>query len=301
MRSKLLMSMFVLAAALGTGCLRSEPAPDTQAVSSSTPAVLSAGQAPPSAPEVATPPAPLGDGTALYELDTQAQPAPAAGSALDRILKGLHMRVCVRGDVAPLGSFESGGLDGLEIELATEIVRQISVDYKQPLKVDWTVVAAPDRLKRLQDDGCDLLVASLSQTPERAAQVSLSKVYLRTDKVLLAATKVTRKTPVIAKVGGTTGDAGIKGTERAFTSYQEIVYAMDSDEIDYLVTDRPIAAHLIRSSSKPFTISKTLAPGAESYVAATQNGHPELIAAVNKALDDLARSGRLALIHRRWL
>jgi ABC-type amino acid transport substrate-binding protein len=216
------------------------------------------------------------------------------------------MRVCIRGDVAPFGSFNSNGgqLDGLEVELATEIVKQISIDYKQPLKIDWTIVAAPDRVKRLQDDACDLLVASLSYTPERAQQVTTSKVYLKTDKVLLSAAKITRKVPVIAKIGGaTTGDSPDvpKGTDRVFGTYAEVVYAMDNEEIDYLVTDRPIADQLIRSATKPYTVSKTLAPGAESYVAATQNGHPELIAAVNKAIDDLARSGRLAHIHRRWL
>jgi ABC-type amino acid transport substrate-binding protein len=190
--------------------------------------------------------------------------------------------------VAPFASFSANGLDGFEVELASKIVEQISIDYKQPLKIDWVVVSAGERLKRLQEDSCDFLVGSLSYTPERAKEVALSKPYLKTDKVLLSAAKVTRKVPVIAKVGGTTGDAGdIKGTERAFGTYQEIVYA--------------IADQLIRSSSKPYSVSKTLAPGAESYVAATRNGQPELLGAVNKALEDLARSGRLALIHRRWL
>jgi len=240
-----------------------------------------------------------------WEIDSETMKAPA-GSSLERILKGLHMRVCIRGDVAPFGSFAAnGGLDGLEVELATEIVKQISIDYKQPLKIDWTVVAAPDRVKKLQDDACDLLVASLSYTPERAAQVATSKVYLKTDKVLLSAAKVTRKVPVIAKIGGATsaGDSADvpKGTDRVFGTYAEVVYAMDNEEIDYLVTDRPIADQLIRSATKPYTVSKTLAPGAESYVAAVQNGHPELIGAVNKSIDDLARSGRLAHIHRRWL
>jgi ABC-type amino acid transport substrate-binding protein len=30
-------------------------------------------------------------------------------------------------------------------------------------------------------------------------------------------------------------------------------------------------------------------------------GNADLVAAVDRALDDLARTGRLALIHRRWL
>ncbi|HEU0037456.1 MAG TPA: transporter substrate-binding domain-containing protein [Kofleriaceae bacterium] len=212
------------------------------------------------------------------------------------------MRVCVRGDVAPFGSFSNTGLEGFEIELANEIVKQISIDYKQVLKVDWTVVSAGERIPRLVDDGCDLLVASLSYTPERATQVATSKVYLKTDKVLLAAAKITRTTPVIAKIAGTTGDAGgLKGTERTFASYQELVYAMDEGQIDYLVTDRPIAEHLIRSATRPYSITKTLSTASEAYVAATNKARTDVLAAVDKALTDLAKSGRLALLQRRWL
>jgi polar amino acid transport system substrate-binding protein len=243
------------------------------------------------------------DDTTLYELDTAAQPKPAASSNLDKVLKGSELRVCVRSDVPPFGSFTATGLDGFDVALATEVANQISIDYKQALTVEWVVVGAGERIKRLQDGACDILVAALSYTKERATQVATSKVYLRTDKVLLAATKVTRKVPVIARIGGTTGGelVELKGTARVFNTYQEVVHAMDFEEIDYLVTDRPIAEHLIRSTTKGYKIAKTLAENAESYVVATGTASPELTAAVNRALSDLARTGRLALLHRRWL
>jgi ABC-type amino acid transport substrate-binding protein len=294
------VSMITLATAL-VACNRGKPLPDMSEVSS-----VAASAAPVAEPAPAPPPppvqGPVTDATPLYEIDSEAQRAPSPGSGLDRIIKGLHVRVCVRADVAPFASLSVNGLDGFEVDLASKIVEQISIDYKQPLKIDWVVVSAAERLKRLQEDSCDFLVGSLSYTAERAKEVALSKPYLKTDKVILSAAKVTRKVPVIAKVGGTTGDLGqIKGTERLFGTYQEIVYAMDAEEIDYLVTDRPIADQLVRSSSKPYSVWKTLASGAESYVAATRNGQPELLGAVNNALDDLARSGRLAQIHRRWI
>ncbi len=279
-------------------CQKPKAEPTTESSPSAT------AESTPTAPAqpAANPGAPIDPG-ALYALDTDPQPAPPPSSGLARVLKGLHLRVCVRADAAPFGAFASGGLEGFEIELAREIVQTISIDYKQALRPEWTVVTAGERMKRLQDDGCDLMIASFSHTPERANELALSKVYLRTDKVLLAQQKVTRKVPIIAKVGGTTGgdSAGVKGTERTFGSYQEIVYAMDMDEIDYLVTDRPIAEHLIRSSTRPFVVQKTIAEGAESYVAATAKTNPELLAAVDRALETLARSGRLAHLHRRWL
>jgi ABC-type amino acid transport substrate-binding protein len=241
------------------------------------------------------------ENAALYEIDTEAQKAPPANTPLARVLESLHVRVCVRSDVPPLGYFHAGQLDGFDVELAQELIKQIGIDYKQVLKIEWNVVTAGDRMKHLQENACDILVAALSHTKERAGQAELSKIYVRTDKVLLQSNTITRKTPVIAQVGGTTGDAGIKGTPRQFHTYQEVAYAMELGGIDYLVTDRPIAEHLMRSTTKGFKITKTLAKDAESYVVATPKGDPQLIAAVNRALEELARSGRLAFIHRRWL
>lgn len=238
----------------------------------------------------------------LYELDTATQKAPAAGSGLEAMLGSLQVRACVRSDVAPFGAFTGTRLEGFDIDLASEIATQISIDYKAALRVEWVVVDADERVKHLADGGCDILVADLSYTKERAEKIGTSKVYLRTDKVLVAAAKVTRKVPVIARLAGATGDAGdVKGTTRDFRTYQEIVRAMDAGEVDYVVTDRPIAGHLIRSSIGSFQIKKTLAENAESYVVGVGKTHPELLEAVNRALEDLAHSGRLGLIARRWL
>lgn len=246
-------------------------------------------------------PAPAAPADALYEMDTAAQAAPRAGSTLAGILKSLHVRVCVRADVPPFSYFGADGLQGFDVALASQIVDQLSIDFKQALKADWVVVTAAERVKRLQDQACDLMVASFSHNAQRAVQVATSKVYVRTDKVLVAASKIARKTPVIAKLEGATGDAGVKGAERVFRTYQDVVHAMDMDEVDYVATDRPIAEHLIRSSVKGFKIQKTLASNAESYVVAVNNASPELLVAVNKALDDLTQTGRLALLDRRWL
>lgn len=238
----------------------------------------------------------------LFDLDTAAQKAPAPGSGLEAMLSSLQLRACVRSDVAPFGAFTGTRLEGFDIDLASELAAQISIDHKAALRVEWVVVDADDRIKHVVDGACDILVADLSYTKERAEKIGTSKVYLRTDKVLVAATKLTRKTPVIARLAGATGDAGdVKGTTREFHTYQEIIHAMDAGEVDYIVTDRPIASQLIRSSVGGYTIKKTLAENAESYVVGVNKTHPEMVEAVNHALEALAHSGRLGLIARRWL
>ncbi|MBX3158336.1 MAG: transporter substrate-binding domain-containing protein [Deltaproteobacteria bacterium] len=238
----------------------------------------------------------------LYDMDTATLPAPAAGSPLDRMIKSLHARVCIRVDVAPFGYFGSGaGPAGFDVALAAEIVDQLGIDYKVAIKPEWVVVTAGERVRRVQDDACDFSLSAFSYTRARAAEVATSKVYARTDKVLVAQAKITRKRPVIGKLEGTTGDTGIAGDERTFRTYQEIIHAMDGGDIDYLAADRPIAEHLVRSTARPYTVAKTLAANAESYVVAIRKGNADLVTAVDRALETIARTGRLALLERRWL
>jgi ABC-type amino acid transport substrate-binding protein len=236
----------------------------------------------------------------LYEMDTAAQPAPPAGSNLDRILKSMHVRVCVRSDVAPFGYFSEHGLTGFDVALAQEIVDQLGIDYKQALKIEWVVVSSAERIPRLKAGACDFEAAALSYTAARAKEVGMSNVYTRTDKVLLSTTKPPHKPAVIAQLEGATGAPGIPGTVRAFRTYQDMIHAMDTGEIDHVVTDRPIAEHLMRSTINPYKVDKVTAANAESYVVATPLGS-DLLPAINRALTDLATTGRLALLDRRWL
>jgi ABC-type amino acid transport substrate-binding protein len=247
------------------------------------------------------PAAPTPPNEPLFDVDTQAVPPPAAGSQIDGMLKSLHVRVCVRADVAPFASFGDQGLRGFDIALATEIIDQLSIDHKQALTPTWVVVSAAERMQRLQDGACDFMVAAFSLTPQRAQALSTSKVYLQTDKVLLGAAKITRKQPVIAQLEGATGTAPIAGTPRTFRTYQEIIHAMDMGEVDYVATDRPIAEHLMRSTTTSFSVTKELAKNAESYVVASGKQNKELATEIDRALTTLAYSGRLALLERRWL
>ncbi|MBU47626.1 MAG: hypothetical protein CL920_02890 [Deltaproteobacteria bacterium] len=237
----------------------------------------------------------------LYSIDSAAKPAPPAKTALARILRAQHLRVCVRSDVPPFGYFTNKGLTGFDISLATELAKRISIDYKKNLHIGWTVITAGARITSLQQKTCDIVIAAFSYTKSRAKLVSFSKIYLLTDKVLVAAANLTRKTPVIARVKGTTGKLDIKGEVRYYNNYQEIINAMEEGTVDYVIADRPIALHMIRSVTRPFNITKTLSKNAEHYAVGMNKGDTHLLKAVNSALSSLAQSGRLTYLHRQWL
>lgn len=237
----------------------------------------------------------------LYEKDAPVLPEPSKNTALGRILNNQAIRVCVRTDVPPFGYFSNTGLTGFDIDLAKQIAVQLSIFYKKNLLISWISIHANARIKSLQNNHCDMVIAAFSYTKSRAKQIAFTKRYLKTDKVIVSNTQITRKQPIIALVRGTTNSAkGLKGQIKRYNSYKEIIFAMEQGDVDYIVADRPIALHMIRSVTKSFRIVRAL-PQTELYGIGVRRNHPHLLSAINRALDALARSGRLAYLHRQWL
>lgn len=237
----------------------------------------------------------------LTQLTPAAIPMAPKGSALHKIIQSQILRVCVRSDVPPFGYFASQGLVGFDIELAKHIAMQLSIYYKKNIHIQWKVIEASERIAKLQAKQCDFVAASFSYTAQRASQVTFSRIYLQTRKVALAAERIQRAEPIIALVKGTTNaHLNIKGQTRYFVNYKEIMQAMKSGDVDYVVTDQPIAIHMMRNVTKSFRMHKAF-PRNERYGLGLNKSHTHLVHIVNKALYDLAKTGRLAYLYRQWL
>lgn len=237
----------------------------------------------------------------VYNLDSPSSPLPPKKTALRRIISNQVIRVCVRTDVPPFGYFSNTGLTGFDVALSKALAVQMSIFYKKNLHISWVAINASARVSSLQKGHCDIVIAAFSYTAKRAKQVAFSKRYLKTDKVIISNANITRKVPVIALVKGTTNTAkGLKGSIKRFNNYKEIIFAMENGSVDYVTTDRPIAQHMMRSVTRPFNMVKEL-PQSELYGVGVNKANTHLLKAVNRALGALAKSGRLAYLHRQWL
>lgn len=261
----------------------------------------------PKSPTINTPPPPHASTQNLKKptLSQQTQishPRSAPhGGALARILTRRTLRVCVRTDIPPFGYISSFGLVGLDIDLAKEVAVQLSVYYKTRLFVEWVVIEAKDRIPFLQNKRCDIVAASFSRTAERARQVAFSKTYLCTVKVILASYSSNRPQAVIGLVHGTTGKASqIKGITHYFHSYKDVVEAMSRREVDYVLLDRPIAVNILKNYVNTFRLYKEL-PQQEHYSIGVHLQHFHLSNAIDRAIGDLEKYGRISYLVRKWL
>jgi ABC-type amino acid transport substrate-binding protein len=226
---------------------------------------------------------------------------PPKGTAFALLLKSGIVRVCVRSDAPPFGFFQGQTLTGFDIELAKKIVTGISIRYNTRLKLQWNITNASGRLPALKQGRCDLVVATFSKTPAREKEVAFSTVYLKTRKVLLRASKISRKTPVLATVAGATAPAvAVQGATLAtYFNYNDILETMKRGLTDFILADHPTANYLLRNS-KGYSLSKVL-PMEEHYAVGMHKHHTQLKAEVDAILSYLGRSGYLAHFKRQWI
>lgn len=76
----------------------------------------------------------------------------------------------------------SGEVRGFEVDIAREIARDI---FGDPDKVDFRFVEASDRARALNDRTVDMVIRTMTISPERQREVAFSIPYMQTDARLL--------------------------------------------------------------------------------------------------------------------
>jgi cyclohexadienyl dehydratase len=110
-------------------------------------------------------------------------PVPAAGPAstiagrLERIRAAGQLRVCIWPDYFSITfrNPKSGELSGIDVTLSQALARDLGV------KVVYVETSFPGFIAELLGDRCDVAMFGVGIIPERAAKVSFSAPYLRSD------------------------------------------------------------------------------------------------------------------------
>lgn len=233
----------------------------------------------------------------------KAAPKAPSGSLLHDILKSRTLRVCVRADIPPFGYFRGQRLSGFDVSLAKEISTHLSIRYRTSLRIQWVIIRAPERISSLQQDQCDFVVAAFSKTAARAKLVAFSNVYFQTRKVLISKRfGASTDSPVLALIrSATPGSVKLKNPIISFfRSYNDILYTMHKQLVDHVVTDQPTGLYLVRQSNNAYKIDQILT-GQEHYAIGINKKHSHLRDEINRCLQSLTSSGRLAFLLRKWV
>ncbi|SDH37607.1 cystine ABC transporter substrate-binding protein [Pseudomonas panipatensis] len=234
-------------------------------------------------------------------------PASADEDLLKQIQHNGSIKVGLEGTYPPFSFVdESGKLSGFEVEFADLLAKELGVSAKfQPTK--WDGILAALESKRL-----DVVINQVTISEERKKKYDFSEPYTVSGIQALTRKGEEGKYAKPADLAGVKVGVGL-GTNYEQWLKQNVPQAdvrtyeddpskfqdLRSGRIDVILVDRLAAFDMVNKTNGAMAL--TGAPFARQEAGiALRKGNPELLAALNKAIDKLRADGTLKTLSEKW-
>ncbi len=235
----------------------------------------------------------------------------AQADKLDDIIGSGKLRCAVTLDFPPMGFRDEGNKPaGFDVDYCSDLAKVLGVE---PEVVETPF---PDRIPALVSGRADVIVASTSDTLERAKTVGMSIPYFAFNMVVL-----TREDTGIddyddlkgRPVGNTSGtfeaialEKDVKGwgegSFRAYQSQNDTILAVAQGHVDATVVTNTVAASTIKSGKYKGLKIAGDAPYVIDYVSlAAKRSEYGLMNYLNLFVNQQVRSGRYAELYEKWV
>ena len=264
----------------------------------------------------ASPEAPMNTKKTLALALTAALGCSLAGLAqadkLDDIIESGKLRCAVTLDFPPMGSRDAQNNPvGFDVDYCNDLAKALDV------KAEIVETPFPDRIPALVSGRADVIVASTSDTLERAKTIGMSIPYFAFVKVVL-----TREDTGIASyedlgppgrrhrrhlrgAGPGEGQQGLgrrQGSFRAYQSEADTALAISQGHIDATVVSSTVAASWIKSGKYKGLKIAGDAPYDIDYVAlGAKRNEYGLLNYLNLFINQQVRTGRYAELAQKWV
>ena len=205
----------------------------------------------------------------------------------------------------------SGELRGLEVDLARAIADDIFGEETAGVnRLDLRFVDSASRAEALNNGEVDIVIRTMSITPERAKSIDFSTPYLTSGVQVLVPRD--RGVDDINQLGGKTvcivDGTNLTQIARTFTphsnilrtrSWSDCLMATQQFQADAIVADDSILAGL--SAQDPYA---TILPGTlatQYYGVGIAKGQADLVRQVNSTLERMRNDGTWSQLYSRWL
>lgn len=209
-------------------------------------------------------------------------------------------------EITPMTFHDSlGNLSGVDIDIAKKIASQIGVSS------EFREMTFPEMFKAVQDGSVDILVSSITITPEREQVMLFSIPYFDGGQVIILNKENkdikliedldNKKVGVLKETTGEKAARNILKKSQIITSSDivELSQLLKTGKLDAVIEDLSGAAGLVKNDptfkiiGDPFT--------QEYYGVVTNIKNHALIDEINGILRDIKRSGELKSITDKWL
>jgi len=203
---------------------------------------------------------------------------------------------------------EKGEIVGFDIDLAKEACKRMGVEATfQP--IDWN-----SKEMELNTGKIDLLWNGVTITETRLKEMTFTKPYIQNTQIILTRpdTGITTKADLAGKIIGLQAgssaldalmaDAETYATIGEVSEYAENILAFQDliiGRTDAVVVDEPVARYYMTVNQPGFIVLEEDF-GKEDYGVAMKLGNTDLLAKLQKALDDMVADGTAAEISKKW-
>lgn len=228
----------------------------------------------------------------------------AAGSFSSELISEGNLLV---GTDTPYPPFEFGkapDYDGFDIGLVNAIAEKLD------LTVEYKDTAFDTIFTDVAQGKFDMVASAATITPERQGKVNFSDPYYSAQQVLLVtpdsdiATVEDLDGVTVGAQDGTTGEAYANdetsaGEVRGFPNGPAAIAALKNGQVEATIIDQPVAVDAIDKGETGVKIATEI-PTGELYGLAFSKNTPELLSAVNGALEEMKKDGSLNDLYQKW-
>jgi His/Glu/Gln/Arg/opine family amino acid ABC transporter permease subunit len=197
--------------------------------------------------------------------------------------------------------------EGFDIDIGTEAARELGV------RASWQNINFDGIIEGLQTRKFDIVASSVSITAARKKEMAFSRptflagqaIARRKGDERIRGRDDLRDKRVSVQLG-TTGQQAVERLGlpvdhiRKFDTLPDALLDLRNGGSDATVGDQPALREMIRKGYPELELAGGVFVH-ESYALVLRRGEPELLAAVNKALDRIVADGRYARIYQRWV
>jgi glutamate/aspartate transport system substrate-binding protein len=239
-----------------------------------------------------------------------------ADSRLKSIIAKKVIRIAYRADARPF-AFVNDAKEplGYTVDLCQQVVKSIEQQFGvHDLKIEWVAVTVETRFSAVASGKADMECGSSTVTLGRMKEVDFSiYVFVESTGVLVAvASKIHAFAELagkkIAVVAGTTNERAVaeqvraqdlKATLIAVKDRDEGIAALEAGKVDAFASDKLLLAGAQIKHPEAFTMLPDDL-SIEQYAIALPRGDWAFGLAVNTALAQIFRSGRITEVFERW-
>ena len=197
-------------------------------------------------------------------------------------------------------------LTGFSVEYMAALAQEMGVDYKF-VDTNWENIFSD-----LLSHKCDIILSSVSITPERQTMMEFSHPYLVVNQILLVKAQ-DRQYKFSQLQGKQVGlrqfstsfyyARELQARPRHFTFIASAVEALLNDQIDAVLCDSSVTANLfaVNPQYKGLLAISDHSPQKEYYGIAVSRANPRLLERVNQAISALKAKGIYAQLLDKWL